>query len=57
MTKVMIVYTDNTEADTNIYQTVEVEPGTMKDCPKLLAINSFDLDWYATRTIIDVKVL
>jgi len=57
MTKVLIKYKDDKDMNTNIYTTVTVDNSISKECPKLLAINSFDLDWYKDKTILDVEVL
>ena len=57
MTKVLIKYKDDKDINTNIYTTVTVDNSISKECPKLLAINSFDLDWYKDKTILDVEVL
>ena len=57
MVKVLIKYRYDNDMHTNVYRAVTVDNTISKECPKLLAINSFDLDWYKDKTILDLEVL
>jgi len=57
MVRVLIKYKYDDDMHTNVYKSVTVDNSTSKECPKLLAINSFDLNWYEDKTILDVEIL
>jgi hypothetical protein len=57
MVKVLLKYKYDNDIHTNVYRAVNVDNSSSKDCPKLLAINSFELDWYEGKTILEVKIV
>ena len=57
MVKVLLKYKYNNDIHTNVYRAVKVDNSNSKECPKLLAINSFELDWYEDKTILEVEII
>jgi len=57
MIKVLISYKYDNDIHTNVYKSVNVDNSNSKECPKLLAVNSFGIDWYEDKTILNVEVI
>lgn len=57
MIKVLISYKYDNDIHTNVYKSVNVDNSNSKECPKLQAINSFGIDWYEDKTILNVEII